>query len=330
MNDPILLAGDIGGTKTRLGIFSREQGPFKPLAACTYSSTSHGGLEDIVRAFLLDTGYTVKRACFGVAGPVKDNAATITNLPWLIDGNTLAQEVGIDEVCLLNDLEAMAHAVPLLSGTSMEVVSPGEAEAQGVKALVAPGTGLGEVFLSWNGSKYRAHRSEGGHTEFGPRTDIESELLSYLRHRYDHVSYERVCSGMAIPDLYAFFRDTGRYPEPPGLAEQLKRADDPTPLIIEAALCFPEKNPICVAVVELFVSVLGAEAGNLALTVSAYGGIYIGGGIPPRIAHYIHSPLFIRTLKDKGRLSPMVSDIPVYLITLDDTALTGAASYGLP
>lgn len=325
----MILAGDIGGTNTRLGLFTPERGPDAPIAQKKYRSRAYAGLEEIVRSFLDEHQVSVNRASIGVAGPIKDNKASITNLPWVIDGDNLRDEIGIRQVAMLNDLEAMAHAIPNLDDSMIETVNPGVPAPKCVKALIAPGTGLGEVFLTWDGTRYQPHRSEGGHTEFGPRNTLEIELLSYMLKRYEHVSYEWVCSGIGIPNLYSFFKDTGRYPEPASLTKALAEAEDKTPIIVNAGIQEPEKHPICVAVLELFTSILGAQAGNLAMTVSSFGGMYVGGGIPPRIADYIRSPLFLEAFQSKGRLKPMVADMPIYLITHPNTALMGAACHAL-
>lgn len=325
----MILAGDIGGTNTRLGLFTPEKGPDVPVAQMKYPSQDYAGLEEIVRSFLDEHQVSVSRASIGVAGPIKMNRASITNLPWVIDKNNLRHETGIGQVTLLNDLEAMAYAIPNLDDSMIQTINPGVPVPECAKALIAPGTGLGEVFLTWNGTRYQPHRSEGGHTEFGPRNALEIELLSYMLKRYEHVSYEWVCSGIGIPNLYSFFKDTGRYPEPATFAKVLAEADDKTPLIVNAGIQEPEKHPICVAVLELFTSILGAQAGNLAMTVSSFGGMYVGGGIPPRIVDYIRSPLFVKAFQDKGRLGAMVADMPIYLVTHPNTALMGAACHAL-
>lgn len=325
----MILAGDIGGTNTRLGLFTPERGPDAPVAQKKYPSQAYAGLEEIVRSFLDEHQVSINRASIGVAGPIKKNQASITNLPWVIDGNNLCHETGITQVVLLNDLEAMAYAIPNLDDSMIETINPGVPVSECVKALIAPGTGLGEVFLTWDGTRYQPHSSEGGHTEFGPRNTLEIELLSYMLKQYEHVSYEWVCAGIGIPNLYSFFRDTGRYPEPASLAKELDEAEDKTPLIVNAGVQEPEKYPICVAVLELFTSILGAQAGNLAMTVSSFGGMYVAGGIPPRIADYIRSPLFLEAFQDKGRLRPMVADMPIYLVIHPNTALLGAACHAL-
>jgi glucokinase len=329
MKNELILAGDIGGTKTRLMVCNSDAGPNKPLAKKTYRSKDFNGLENIVQSFMSENDWQIKRACFGVAGPVKGTTAVITNLPWIVDSTTLQQETGIAEIILLNDIEAMAYAIPLLKQEHLKVISGGVEVEQGVKALIAPGTGLGVVFLTFQEGKYKAHRSEGGHTEFGPRNDLETDLLTYLRKKYEHVSYERVCSGMGLPNLYDFFRDTRRFEVSEEFEKALTSVTDRTPTIVNAALQNPEKHPICVAVVELFASILAAQAGNLALTVACHGGLYIGGGIPPRMIEFIQSERFVRSFKNKGRLSAMISDIPIRLITHSDIAITGAACHGL-
>jgi len=325
----MILGGDIGGTNTRLGLFTPERGPDDPIARKKYPSKDYAGLEEIIRSFLGEHQVKVDKASIGVAGPIRNNRASITNLPWVIDGKNLCQETGIGEVSLLNDLEAMAYAIPHLDSSTIDTINGGVAVSKCNKALIAPGTGLGEVFLTWNGTGYQAHSSEGGHTEFGPRNALEIDLLSYMLKRYDHVSYEWVCSGIGIPNLYSFFKETGRYEAPATLTKVLAETEDKTPVIVNAAIEEPEKHPICVAVLELFTSILGAQAGNLALTVSSFGGMYIGGGLPPRIAGYIKSPIFLKAFQDKGRLSPMIADMPIYLITHPNTALLGAASHAL-
>ena len=325
----MILAGDIGGTTTRLGIFSKIKGPLAPVAKKDYPSQKYACIEDIVNTFLAEQKQQGSRACFGVAGPVKDNTATITNLPWTIQTQTLQLKTALEDIALLNDLEAMGYAIPTLDKASLVTIHDGIPEKNGVKALIAPGTGLGEVFLIWDGKKYRAHRSEGGHTEFAPRNDMQAALLTYLRKKYDHVSYERVCSGMGLPNLYNFYRDSGKFDEPVALAAAMQGVEDVTPIIVDAAIREPEKNPICVAVVDLFTSILAAQAGNLALTVSCYGGIYIGGGIPPRISKFINRRQFVAAFQDKGRLTPMMSNIPIHLINQPDIAIIGAACHGL-
>jgi glucokinase len=328
----MLLIGDIGGTKTILAVYSIDEGPYKPLVEKTFPSARYLSLEDVIRAFLSETAVSVNRACFGVAGPVVSGRAHITNLPWVIEEANLKATFGWKAASLLNDLESVGYAIPVLRPEDVHTLSPGKAVPGGAIAVLAPGTGLGEAFLTYSGSRYIAHASEGGHAAFGPADQLQIELLGYLRARkgYDHVSYERVCSGgLGIPNLYDFLRDTGYAHEPAWLAEQLAGSDDPTPIIVKAAK--DQQNPcdLCSATLNLFVTILGAEAGNLALKVMATGGIYLGGGIPPRILPSLEQPFFLEALRSKGRFRKALSEIPVHVILNAKAGLLGAAAFGL-
>ena len=325
----MLLAGDIGGTKTNLGIYSPEKGPRKPLIEATFPSGQYPSLEMLVHQFLAQASVKVDNAVFGVPGPVVGGQARITNLPWVIDATNLEETLNMKSVRLLNDLEAIAHGVPLLEPGDLHTLNEGISAPGGTMAVIAPGTGLGEAFLTWDGSRYRAHPSEGGHVDFGPTQPLEIDLLRYLNERFEHVSYERICSGLGLPNIYAYLRDIGYSKEPSWLAEQLAAADDLTPVIVNAALSTEVQCKLCTATLDLFVSVLGAEAGNLALKVLATGGIYLGGGIPPRIISALESGRFMEAFTHKGRLSEMLTRIPVHVILNPKIALIGAASHGL-
>lgn len=325
----MLLAGDIGGTKTVLAIYSPEQGAHTPLVERTFPSTGYPSLEAIVEAFLADVSYAVERASFDVAGPVVGGRATITNLPWVIDEQALQAVFGFTSVKLFNDLEAIAYAVPFLRPEELEVLNEGRAVPGGTIAVIAPGTGLGEAFLTWDGARYHAHASEGGHADFAPTNELELAMLDYLHRRYEHVSYERICSGMGLPNIYAFLKDTGRAAEPEWLAAALAEAPDATPVIVNAAQDETRACEICQLTLNTFVSVLGAEVGNLALKVLATGGVYIGGGIPPRILPHLKSKKFSKGFLRKGRLSHVLAPMPVNVILNPRAALLGAASYGL-
>jgi len=322
-----VLAGDIGGTKTVLCLVSLEHGPRDPLLLQTFASGNYSSLEAIVREFLAGRRANVVYACFGVAGPVVNNRAQITNLPWIVDGHTLSWELGGAPVCLLNDLQAIAEAIPILEPGDLETLNVGRPEEHGALAVVAPGTGLGEGFLVWTGDRYTAFPSEGGHSDFAPMTPTELDLLRYLLSRYDHVSYERVCSGKGLPNIYAFLRDTGRAGEPVWLQQKLAAAEDQTPIIVQAAM--NNEADICIATLDLFVSILGGEAGNMALKVLATGGVYIGGGIPTHIVPKLKQPLFMEAFTNKGRLSGLLKKIPVHVILTPQAAIIGAARYGL-
>ncbi len=325
----MLLAGDIGGTKTRLAVFTPEAGPRAPLAKATYSSIRYVSLEALVREFLASVSLTVERASFGVAGPVVRGHATITNLPWVMDEGQLQESLNLSSVKLQNDLEVIAHAVPILQQPDLHNLNEGEAVSGGTIAVIAPGTGLGEAFLVWDGSRYQAHASEGGHADFAPNNDREIELLRYLQKRFHRVSYERVCSGMGFPNIYAFLKDSGYAEEPSWLTERLATADDPTPVIFNGALEKRSPCELCVTAVDCFVSILGAEAGNLALKVLATGGVYLAGGIPPRILSTLDNGRFMEAFRNKGRLSDVLHRVPVHVILAPEAALLGAAYQGL-
>jgi glucokinase len=327
----MLLAGDIGGTKTSLAIYSTEAGPRLPLVEATLPSGRYPSLEALVGDFLAGVDFRPERASFGVAGPVVDGRATITNLPWMMSETQLQADLDFapGEVTLLNDLVAIAHAVPWLEPDDLHTLNEGQAALGGAIAVIAPGTGLGEGFLTWDGSRYRPHPSEGGHTDFAPTNSLEVDLLRYLLDRFDHISYERVCSGRGLPNIYAFLRDSGFAEEPAWLAEQLAGVEDPNPVIVSAALAGERRCKLCVATLELFVSILGTEAGNMALNVLATGGVYLGGGIPPRILSALEDGRFMKAFEDKGRMSHLMARIPVHVILNPKVALLGAACHGL-
>ncbi|MFQ5855875.1 MAG: glucokinase [Anaerolineae bacterium] len=327
----MLLAGDIGGTKTNLAVFSPEAGPTVPLAEGTFPSARYSSLEALVGEFLAQISLPVDRASLGVAGPVVAGHAAITNLPWVMDEMQLRAALNLSSVRLLNDLEAIAHAVPFLEPDDLHTLNEGEPAPGGAIAIIAPGTGLGEAFLTWDGSRYRAHASEGGHTDFAPTNLFEIALLRYLQGGlgFEHVSYERICSGQGLPNIYAYLKDSGYADEPAWLAEQLAAADDPTPIIVNAALDEERPCELCVATLNAFVSILGAEAGNLALKVLATGGVYLGGGIPPRILPALKQERFMRAFRHKGRFSDLLAQMPVHVILNPKVALLGAACHGL-
>lgn len=325
----MLLAGDIGGTKTSLAIFSPEAGPRAPLVEATFPSADYSTLEEVVRKFLARVDLEVRRASFGVAGPVVGGRAEVTNLPWVIEEGQLQEALRLSSVRLLNDLEAIAHAVPVLSPADLHTLNEGDPAPGGAIAVIAPGTGLGEAFLTWDGSCYRPQASEGGHADFAPTTPLQVELLRYLQDRLEHVSYERVCSGQGISNIYAFLKDSGRAAEPAWLAERLATSDDPAPVIVNAALNGEESCEICVAALDIFVSILGAEAGNLALRVMATGGVYLGGGIPPHILLALKQGRFMEAFQRKGRMSYLLAQVPVRVILNPKVALLGAACHGL-
>lgn len=326
----MLLAGDIGGTKTHLAIFSAEIGPHDAVVDRVYPSGQYPNLETIVQAFMAEVNLPIERAVFGVAGPVSSGQATITNLPWIIRTSRLQEVLQIAAVTLLNDLQAIAYAVPFLKPADLHTLNDGDPEPHGPIAVIAPGTGLGEAYLTWDGSHYVAHPSEGGHADFAPTDELEMSLLRYMLRLYDHVSYEKVCSGLGIRNLYYFLKNTGYAPEPPWLSKQLVEGKDPTPPIVSAALNH-EQQPceLAVAALRLFVSILGAEAGNLALKLMATSGVYLGGGIPRRILPWLEHKYFMQSFLHKGRFSTVLIRLPVHVILSHNAALLGVACLGL-
>jgi glucokinase len=325
----MLLAGDIGGTKTQLGIFSAEKGLRCPLVEAEYPSCRYPDLESILREFLGGIDLPLSMACFSVAGPVVDGRARITNLPWIIDKRRLCQELDLLKVRIVNDIEAIAYALPFLEPEDLHVLNKGHSPHRGNMAVIAPGTGLGEAFLTWDGLRYHVHPSEGGHADFAPCSPLEGELLSYLQERFGHVSYERVCSGIGIPNIYRFLRDRDYADEPSWLIEQLSLTEEPVPVIVNAALDSANRCDLCVKSIELFASILGAEAGNMLLKVLATKGIYLGGGIPRRILPFLESGGFMESFRRKGRMADLVAQTPVFVILHPKVALFGVACYCL-
>ncbi len=322
----MLLAGDIGGTKTAVALFSTETDTLQPVVEMTFQNRNYDSLEAVIYDFMRDNPKALTSASFGVAGPVVKGKANITNLPWVIDQDVIKKAFDFPQVHLLNDLEAIASAVPHLTSEDLVTLNEGTAEPEGAIAVIAPGTGLGEAFLVWNGSKYQAHPSEGGHVSFGPINPDQVDLLNYMLEKYEHVSVERVCSGSGIPNIYACAKHHKRHPEPEWLQKELQEAIDPTPVIVEAAV--QHKTPLCVATLEMFLDILADEASNMALKVLSTGGVYLGGGIPPRILSELQKPRFMEVFSSKGRFSDLMKQMPVHVIRNSKTALYGAAYYG--
>ncbi len=323
----LLLAGDVGGTKTILALVDQEHGARHPIAEERFRSSDYASLVEIIQEFVREHRCQPEAASIGVAGPVHENRVEVTNLPWEVDGARLSEALDGVPVDLLNDLEAIANGIPALEKDDSVVLKPGETEEHGAIAIVAPGTGLGEAYLIWDGKRYRPVPSEGGHTDFAPATELELELLSYLMPRLGHVSYERVCSGVGIPNLYRFLRYTGRYDEPRWLANELAKSEDQTPIIVEAAQ--DGSAEICTVALDLFMSILGSEAGNLVLQAMATGGVYLAGGIPPRIIDQLKSKTFLDAFTRKGRLSDVLHRVPIRVIVNRKAALYGAANHCL-
>jgi glucokinase len=319
----MILAGDIGGTKTVLALYTQEQGVRKPLREERFPSREFESLDAILRKFLDDTGARPAAASFGVAGPIIDQKCRVTNLPWMIDAAALARDFDIPTVHLLNDLQAVATAVPHLEKDEVCVLNEGAPDPTGNIGVIAPGTGLGEAFLTPEGDRYRAWATEGGHASFAPVTLEQLELLAFLERRFGHVSFERVCSGSGFPNIYDYLVASGSYEEPEWLRKELAEAKDPTPIIMEAG--YQRKAPICIAALDLFVHILGGVLGNMALRVMATGGLYLGGGVPPRILSRLQKRDFLDAICYKGRFREWISRIPVYVILDSKSAIRGAA-----
>jgi glucokinase len=325
----LLIAGDVGGTKTDLGIYSLPSGPRAPLARKEFASRRYPSLAAMIRDFVTMVDQRVDQGCFAVAGPVIRGRAQVTNRSWVVEEAGLARELGLKSVCLLNDVEAIARAVPALRPEDLYTLNHGDPVAGGAIAVIAPGTGLGEAFLTWTGGRYHAHPSEGGHADFAPTTDLAIGLLAYLASRVDHVSVERVCSGgSGIPNLYSYLRAAGHAAESPAIARALATAPDRSRFIGESALRRLGGDPLSVATVDLFVSILAAEAANLALKVLATGGVYLAGGIAPQILPLLEGGAFMKAFVRKGRLEELLRRVPVHVI-MRRAALPGAAARGL-
>lgn len=317
-----LLSGDIGGTKTELALYNTDGTPHDPERKVRYASQEYGSLEEILAAFLAGEDVRLVHACFGVAGPVVGGNAQITNLSWSLETGALEKLLRVP-VTLINDMNAIGSMVAHIEARDHVTLHQGDPVERGPRGIIAPGTGLGEGFLVWEEGHYRSYGTEGGHTDFGPRGPLQIALLEYLQARYRHVSYERVCSGIGIPNLYAFLKDTERYPEPDWLRQALAQVSDPTPVIVETALS--GKDELCEATLGLFVAILGSEAGNLALKLLATGGVYLAGGIPRRILPWLLKPEFYQAFVSKGRFAEILSSIPLHVVTNADAALIGAA-----
>jgi glucokinase len=325
----MILAGDIGATNTRLALFRSEgtaaiRAATASVAEETFSSRKSQDLRDLVRTFIARSGEKVTRACFGIAGPVRDRRCVATNLPWVVEADALAADLHLppDEVLLINDLEASAYGISGLGSSDLATISEGAPGAQGNAALISAGTGLGEAGLFWDGSAHRPFACEGGHSSFAPATALHLELHQWLLKKLPHVSWERVLSGPGLVNVFEFLRDTGRGEQPAWLAEEMRQGD-PAPVISRHALA--GKSPLCEKALDLFVGLYGAEAGNVALKFLATGGVYIGGGIAPRILPKLQAPVFRDAFLAKGRMRPLLESMPLRIILNERAALVGAA-----
>lgn len=322
----LILAGDLGGTKTHLALFRERKKELIPIREQLFPSQKYRNLEEIVLEFLAEDRAPVGRACFGIAGPVIAGRGRITNLPWMVDAVALRAAFGIPSVRLLNDVEATAYGTLALTEEDLITLHRGDPDLWGSRALIAAGTGLGEALLIWNGIRYLPSASEGGHCDFAPRNEMEIRLLEYLLRRFPTVSYERVLSGPGLFNIYRFLKDAGEGEEPRRLADRLA-AENPAAVIAEAALAGTDKR--CMQALDLFVSIYGAEAGNLALKGMVLGGVYLGGGIAPKIRAKLAEGAFMNAFREKGRLASLMDRITVKVILNEKTGLLGAARFAL-
>ncbi|MFZ4483883.1 MAG: glucokinase [Chthoniobacterales bacterium] len=328
---PVILAADVGGTKTWLAVFRatgrHESAPLTLLRAAKFSSTSAASLDQLIAGFLADEREPVDLACFGLPGPVSGRHAKLINLPWEVDADALSARFGFHRCALINDLVANAYGLGELKPEDFAVLHPGASGAAGNLAVISPGTGLGEAGILWDGQRHIPFACEGGHSDFAPRTELELELLRHLLGPYGHVSFERVISGsMGIPNLYAFLRDTRRCPESPAIAALLKDHDRGA-VIAQAAA--DASCPLCVQTMQLFAGILGAEAGNLALKCMATGGVFIGGGIAAKTLPLLRQGELLAAFFAKGRFRDFMRRIPLRVVLNDQAALLGAARCAL-
>jgi glucokinase len=322
-----LLAVDVGGTKTELALFDLHGKGLEPAQRFTGPSAGHKGIEEIIKKFLADTGARPELACLGVAGIVAGGKARITNLPWLMDEQILAKKFALAHVKLINDMTALCAVLSSLATGDLLSLQQGQGQKDGTRAVIAPGTGLGEGYLIETEAVFLPRGSEGGHADFAPVNDEQIALLKWLGKGSKPVSCEMLCSGMGIPALYSFCRDKGDIAETAEIREQLDDARDPTPVIVNGAIS-PVPCPLCIKTMELFLSILGSEAGNLALKLYALGGLYLGGGLMPRLTGKISFTPFIEAFGRKEKMAHLMAQIPVRLILKRDAVLCGAAVFG--
>src|SRR6266487_237721 len=324
----MILAGNIGATRTRLAAFQTEGNKLELVVQKTYKSQQHGGLQEIISAFVKTEGIPVHSACFGVAGPVRGGKSKISNLPWTIDSQELAAQLRLVSVGLINDLEAYAYGIDALESKDFVTISEGLGDdAEGNRVVIAARTGLGAAGLYWDGFRHHPFPCEGGHADFAPKNDLEAEMAQYLRKKYDHVSCERILAGPGIKNIYDFLRDAGKAEEPAWLQKQMSEVPDAPALISQLAL--EKKAAICDQALNIFVGVYGSETGNCALNFLATGGVFIGGNIAAKIVSRMRDPVFMNSFLSKGRMRSLLADIPVKIVMNDDSGIIGAARYTL-
>jgi glucokinase len=319
----IVLAGDVGGTNARLATVELEGGAARCVHQSTNPSADHPGLAPIVQRFLEEVGSRPDRACFGIACPVVGDDCSAPNLPWTINARALAADIGIPSTAIINDFTAVGYGIELLPPAELCTLQAGTPAPQGPIALIGAGTGLGQGFLIWQGEHYRVLPSEGGHSDFAPSGEVQAGLLRTLGEQFGRVSWERLLSGPGIANIYQYLRASGAAPEQPAVRAELDTEDDGKVIVTHA---LDRSDPLSMRALELFWEVLGAQAGNLALTVLATGGVYIAGGIAPRLAGRLDGSPFLTAFRNKGRLSPLLARIPVHVIMNPSVGLLGAAA----
>jgi glucokinase len=331
----LLIAGDIGGTNTTLRLVRAIESPqsIETIFQKRYPSGSFPDLVPIVKQFSTDAGEKAPQvACFAIAGPVVNNTCELTNLKWSLNNQRLEKELGIEKVSLINDFAAVSHGILGLPETELHTLQAGKPERDGVIGILGAGTGLGESFLIPSGFDYRVCATEGGHADFAPRSALEFELLEYLKslHKTDRISVERVVSGRGIVATYKFLRDRGDIAESPEIAKVVRSNEpDPDPAAVIAQAALESKDLLCQKTMEIFVEAYGAEAGNLSLKLLPYGGLYVAGGIAPKILPLLQDGRFLAAFKHKGRMSPLLEQMPVRVVLNSQVGLLGAVLYAL-
>ncbi len=320
----MILAGDIGGTNSRLALFDVVNGQYNLISTTVFPSQQYSGLDQIVTEFVAAANAKPDAACFGVAGPVSHGRVATTNLPWVIESKRLADELQIKQASLINDLEATAWGIPALGPDDLASLNQVRGDPAGTQCVLAAGTGLGEAGMFWDGTQHQVFACEGGHTDFGPRDDLELELFRYLHKLFGHVSYERILSGPGLVNVFHFLRDTGRGTEEKWLTDEMQ-TQDAAAAISRAGL--ESKSPLAEQALGIFISIYGAEAGNLALKTKATGGVFLAGGIAPKILRMLNGTLFMHSFISKGRMQPLLESMPVKVVVKDNIGLVGAARY---
>lgn len=321
----MLIAGDIGGTKTNLALFE-EEGDYTFTNLRKFPSQEYADLKSIVQEYLLSCEgiKEIQMACFAIAGPVKEGVCRATNLPWIVDSKALARELNIPTVYLINDLESNAYSIEILSSENILEIHSGRGNPQGNRCVVSPGTGLGEAGLYWDGKRHHAFAGEGGHCDFAPRDELQIDFCRYLYRRFGHGSYERALSGPGLINIYDFFRDEMHIEEPVWLADEMKKEDSAKVITVNA---LEKKSTLCEKALDFFASIFGAECSNTVLKYMALGGVYLGGGIPPKILPKLKEPVFYEGFLDKGRFKELLEEVPIRVILDDKASLKGAAHF---